>query len=127
MCREIKFRAWDTLDKGFINGFNMLGFTTGQGAPCRKLQRYSHVWQETDSYILEQFTGFCDKNGKEICKGDIFKSLAAIGIVKQKEGCWIVDWIKRPNALTEKLYPHIEEGEIIGNIHENPELIKKSG
>jgi hypothetical protein len=51
-------------------------------------------------------------------------SLASKGVITYKDAAFIVDWLKRPNALTEDLAPHIEEGEVIGNIHENPELLK---
>ena len=78
---------------------------------------------ETHGAIIMFPTGLLDKNGVEIYEGDVFKSLTQNGVIKQKEGCWTADWIKRPNALTEKLYPHIEDGEVIGNIYENKELI----
>ena len=68
--REIKFRAWDKENKWFINGFNMFGFSTGQGAPTKFLQRFNDKWKIED-VIIQQYTGLKDKNGKEIYDGDI--------------------------------------------------------
>lgn len=65
-------------------------------------------------------TGIEDKNGKMIWGGDEFTFMNQIGIVKQEEGCWIVDWEKQPNALIEKLYSHAREGELTGKtIHDH--------
>ena len=64
---------------------------------------------------LMQYTGLTDKNGKEIYEGDIVKWGKIIEKVEMKDGCWSM-----------VLGTIVEEFnlEVIGNIYENPELIK---
>jgi len=120
---RIKFRAWNTQKNVMHTSKNSYVRFDGNV--------HIHVkdpWNDAvdDKYIvLMQYTGLKDKYGVEIYEGDIFKSLSMLGVITKKEGCWIVDWAKRPNALTEKLFPHIEEGEIIGNKWDNPELLEE--
>ena len=63
---------------------------------------------------IGQFTGFYDKNKKEIYEGDIIKGLCRNWVVFFQEG-----------LFKTKVGQYLLEGEfeIIGNIHENPELL----
>jgi uncharacterized phage protein (TIGR01671 family) len=86
--------------------------------------------------VLMQFTGLHDKNGKEIWEGDIVRrevcspddmaygAYGYAGIVKWERGKFVIE-CDEDNSF----YDHMgdlfswNELEVIGNIHENPELL----
>jgi uncharacterized phage protein (TIGR01671 family) len=145
MNRDIKFRAWDKNNKGFINGFNMIGFSTGQGAPKKILQRFSTEWNIEDVELM-QYTGIKDTKGKEICEGDIIqftwetdscwgKAGTYLGYIKFDKGSFQVAYLgklkeKRLKKDAED-YDNIssfmywsEDVMVIKNIYENPEILE---
>ena len=122
--REIKFRAWSKSKNKFWNP----DFIDCDGQ-CWDTN-HVHETLPTDDYILMQFTGLKDKNRKEIYEGDIVKQYPGfgcewsdrIGIVKYEYASFWLEIIK--NRMGFILDNHDCQFEIIGNIYENPELIK---
>lgn len=108
--REIKFRAWDKERKQF---WNLDGTDT--------LDIF-----DDDAFVMMQFTGLKDKNGKNIYDGDIvqkknFDCIFRVVWIKQSTG-FFIDCGKQRMPLSKLCEPLIE---IIGNIYETPDLLPK--
>jgi len=107
--RTIKFRVWDKGDKKIYYPARIFpdGFTLGFPS-------------ETKAGILMQFTGLKDRNGKEIYEGDILRIGGSSRVVEWKEVC--------DDKLCYVGFPFYyldtERMSVIGNIYENPELLK---
>jgi uncharacterized phage protein (TIGR01671 family) len=116
MNRVIKFRAWDKEEKKMY--FDVQN-------------NYDNIREQTcfqdNNLEFMQFTGLHDKNGKEIYEGDIVK----MGTDKDMKFYISVIVYEAPEFLCKNgknlntLFRNWEYGyEVIGNIHENPELLK---
>mgnify|MGYP003395806629 CR=1 FL=1 len=117
--REIKFRAWDKQFKKWVD----------PEIVC-KWAIYSLENPSSIAHEITQFTGLKDKQGKEIYEGDICKQPENNSLVDGEVKEWVTGDIRYDHdgfSLMEGDYIHhcIKwTGEVIGNIHENPELLK---
>lgn len=127
MNREIKFRAWHKdLKKMFKIGQITLEKGTWNFEPNdRDFIGMSIPFQP--SFVLMQYTGLHDKNGKEIYEGDIVRIIVNNNIekickVEFKNGIFGVMFSKNKDLTA---FPHFcnTTFEVIGNIYDNPELL----
>ncbi len=126
MNREIKFRAWHKdLKKMFKIGQITLEKGTWNFEPNdRDFIGMSIPYQP--SFVLMQYTGLHDKNGKEIYEGDIVKITGSkeidIGKVIYEYNGFTVD-VTNMDRYYGRVHLLEKFTEVIGNIYENPELL----
>lgn len=146
MNRQIKFRGkrkdtgeWVYGDLLHIDGGCLIYFGSQTETETPYIENSSPIAVElfkTEIAVVEpetvgQFTGLCDKNGKEIYEGDIvdMKSITPRHwVVKFSWGTFYLAGIesKLPcrKCFSQYEYEICYEYSFIGNIHDNPELMK---
>jgi uncharacterized phage protein (TIGR01671 family) len=136
--REILFRGKDSITKSWVYG----ALVQQQDDPLKEkafIISYSNyqfgdfseaVMHEVDPETVGQCTGFGDKNGNKIFEGDI------VSICNSKTFFFIVYWnhavksfilkstVNGVNGIDCNVLDSTQDIEVIGNIYDNPELIK---
>jgi uncharacterized phage protein (TIGR01671 family) len=130
MKREIKFRVWDTFIEYWVEGddFSLL----------YDFEKFHYTLDDIEErFIFQAFTGLSDKNKKEIYEGDIvfcdrhkgFKGKVfynACGFFVRELGSHVDKGIFDGDKDAETLWSLSGINyEVIGNIYENPELLKE--
>ena len=125
--RELKFRAWSTIEDTWVDSDEIP--MTGEPQPTLELFGNNYL-------VLMQYTGLKDKNGKEIYEGDIIQDKRIVfatmpAIIETLVVSFRQDGFYALNPTNDDPYPafgklrYYQGFEIIGNIYENPELIKQ--
>jgi hypothetical protein len=123
MSRIIKFRGKSVLNDEWIYGDLVHRIDSPKTISPVQIKGIG-VKEET----VSQFTGLLDKNGKEIYEGDILLMGEDEGVriynkVGVKDGCFGYIGEYSGELLPFCNYNVMEE--IVGNIYDNPELIKE--
>ena len=129
--REILFRGKQCENNKWIIGYLSSKHTITITTPCG----------HTDEIVIcadtvGQYTGLKDKNGKRIFEWDIMKQkdityqdeIQIEGekyLVTSSSGCWF-GICKKPDCKRAIFLSELcNTGEVIGNLHDNPELLEK--
>ena len=141
--REILFRGKRTDCEAWVEG-DLLHYESGEMAICKGFSKYGYEATEIIGRYkvipktIGQFTGLTDKNGKRIFEGDILKSTIKFIDCNDEgysilhhdiEDIGIVEWRKDGFMIAHKSGTWARsfygcENYVIGNIHDNPELLK---
>ena len=121
MGRVIKFRAWD--GEIMIVGDTVVVYL-GVGWIEQESLAMNAIHIKSDTKSLMQFTGFQDINGNDIYEGDVLHQLDPViwNPFEVEYSDQSASYIA--GGLISKMVIKEQELVIIGNIHENPELLK---
>lgn len=140
MSRTIKFRLWD----GERYWYNVAPLNNEE-ALTQELTNGECEWEYNNQYavrkgVVEQSTGVKAKNGEEINEGDIVNviGVGVAQVIDSPSGEWMLSYMREPDEINNGFVSVVPKNkpsglwkasttsyiEVIGNIHQNPELLE---
>ena len=123
--REIKFRGFNRKNGMWLYGFYFQNRGAHFVCPDEFAEGKSWDDYEIDPETRGEYTGQKDKNGQEIYEGDVMRDVDGntCEVIWQQESAGF----RQYDHVLQLCDNFIEEefDEVIGNIHDNPELLKE--
>ena len=132
MTREIELRVWDKKHKIMSKVGSIINLDYQDNSEFKYITTGGNGIIEWEDAILIQFTGLLDKNGKKIFEGDIIQRIFQekgyqICEVKFEEGTFgVEDYDHAGTLVLWALRSRSHHFVIIGDIHNNPELLNNA-
>lgn len=126
---RLNLRVWDNTENAYTTSFAFVGNVHNDGTFCA-------FGNTSENLIVEQCTGLRDANGRLIYEGDIIESFDHEGEAMRHVIEWNEDFARFEAVIIPK--HELKENEwmvstellrflgkrVIGNIHENPEILE---
>ena len=134
--RTLKFRAWDKTSNQMIlfdeswlceEYSSICWGSSGFPGIGNLPNSYGPLGEDIKNYILMQYTGLKDNNGKEIYEGDVlsFRGQDILKVCWDKHhACWLGEYITNTSTMRDLFAFEWDKAEVIGNVYENPELVE---
>lgn len=120
--REILFRGREYYTDEWVYGYLI---EDDEGLCIAKYEKERDIERRhaIDPNTVGQFTGLLDKEGNKIFEGDILRTMSGIAVVVWLDAAFA---LKSPGseAVDWEHSSVFEQSEILGNIHQTPELIQ---
>ena len=123
--REIKFRAkrtdtgeWVFGDLQHVQRINTKEEAEQSGRGTKPAVRIANY--DVEKVTIGQFTGLYDMNGRAVFEGDLLRGYDHVVVVGWLDGGFCVC---KSDIIEPLMYLDVEDREVIGNIHDNPELL----
>ncbi len=142
--REILFRGKDVFSGDWVEGYYEFGYDAETETPTHYMWVVNHTEKYGEMFVVipetvGQYTGLTDKNGKKIFEGDVVTTKYKLGrggyyvfeVYYNESLCQFALTINSGSYTKNKQYDWLQltelkanKIEVIGNIHDNPELLK---
>lgn len=127
---KFKFRIWDKTKNEWLGASDKNSVTFRNFDLCGETLRMQQLpvdIEDKNKYVIEEAVDFADDDGNSIYEGDIVESDGdEVGVITYCEGLWFIEWNSVGPSYLGDFSLVFNPIQVIGNVHENPELVPET-